>query len=141
MSAAGEWLETRAAVVVTKTDIDRQFVSGVLGLALEDPATSQGADCWVWRPELSTGSVSAGLEEQIDSLAKQLHPRAESVRRLLETGHHVQVDITGTAATGAVLTLSAGLLREVGSLGLPIGLTCLTAAGVPEEDPLSWLDD
>ncbi|MFD4867824.1 hypothetical protein [Streptomyces sp. NPDC058412] len=141
MSMRENWRGVRVALVVDKEEVDAHRVAAAVELVPElltdGSHVESTADRWTWN--VSKGERDT-LEAQAFALVTQIRPRLESLLALQQDGYAVHVDIAGTAETGSKMFVPPALLSELASLGTPLTFTCLTEAGVPESDPLSWLD-
>ncbi|KJY44670.1 hypothetical protein VR46_19170 [Streptomyces sp. NRRL S-444] len=141
MSMRDNWRAVRVALVVDKEEVDAHRVSSAVGLVPDVSTYSSqvesATDRWTW--SVSEGEEDA-LELQVLTLVAQIRPRLESLLALQREGYAVHVDIAGTAETGSRLIVRPDVLSELASLGTSLTFTCLTEAGVPESDPLNWLD-
>ncbi|MCJ0874591.1 hypothetical protein [Streptomyces sp. AP-93] len=141
MSMRESWRGVRVALVVGKEGVDAHRVAAAVELVPElltdGSHVESTADRWTWN--VRKGETDT-LEVQTFALVTQIHPRLESLLALQRDGYAVHVDIAGTAETGSTMAVPPALLSELASLGTPVTFTCLTEAGVPESDPLSWLD-
>ncbi|MFD8991246.1 MULTISPECIES: hypothetical protein [Streptomyces] len=143
MSMRDNWRGVRVALVVDKDEVDSHRVSSAVGLVPERLADSSYVESasgrWTWSVRKDEDEKGA-LELQVRAFVAQIRPRLESLRALQSDGYAVHVDIAGTVETGSRLVVHPGVLSELASLGTPLTFTCLTEAGAPESDPLSWLD-
>lgn len=140
MIPANYWSSVNTSLAITKEGLDPEFVSKTLGFpepTSNGAVINSGPNWWAYTYD---ESFTGGLEEQVHSLTSQIAPRLDRVAILSKTSHAVQVAIAGTVETGSRLFVSPIALGQLASLGVPISFTSLTAQGMPDEDPLSWLD-
>ncbi|MER6200937.1 hypothetical protein ABT234_26660 [Streptomyces sp. NPDC001586] len=142
MGPRGGWRDLRVALVVAGEGLEARVVCSAL--ALEPEASPDGSRFgssggrWVWN---FGGSRAGSLDRQVLDLVSAVRPNAEGVRALVRAGHAVSVDIAGTAETGSGMSVPPALLEALATLDLPLGFTCLSGAGEPANDPMSWLDE
>ncbi|MCP3820768.1 hypothetical protein NLX86_22525 [Streptomyces sp. A3M-1-3] len=137
----GTWGTPVTSFVVTGEAIDSKIISEALNLAPSDlregVGVHHGSTWWAYAYD---ERFSGNVEDQVGALVARFAPCVESVTELIRAGHEVHVSISGTAETGSRMILSPRALADLATLPVPVTFTTLTVSGVPEEDPLAWLD-
>ncbi|MGP3633559.1 hypothetical protein ACTU45_09345 [Streptomyces sp. 24-1644] len=142
MTSAKHWISVSTSLAITKEAVNPSFIHDTLkidySLAGHGCHINSGTNWWAYTYD---GSAAPTLDEQISLLVGQVRPRLERLAVLLQAGHHVQVAIAGSVETGSQLFIPPPSIEQLTSLNLPVSFTTLTSTGLPEEDPLGWLDD
>ncbi|WP_181763955.1 hypothetical protein [Streptomyces albidus (ex Kaewkla and Franco 2022)] len=139
----GHWESPVTALVVTLRGEPDEAVSHLLSSEVpgDVPSNASVLSGNGWRALVLDESHSPTIDEQVRALARVLASRKRQLADLIESGHVVHIDISGTVGTGDQLTVSPASLERLKELALPVTFTALAdQEHHMDEDPLAWLD-